>query len=126
MHARRQGGRAHLSKLFARHVRNTISKHRAVAQRGGDPDQMRDIQVWGAGWGVVGGDGCCRVWFVDVMRYGLVWSGLVITKQGRDSQVGTASTTQPPLSRDHGVPSSSISTPPPPPTLKPHPRHTSL
>lgn len=40
-----QGGRAHLSKLFARHVRNTISKHRAVAQRGGDPDQMRDIQV---------------------------------------------------------------------------------
>jgi hypothetical protein len=40
-----QGGRAHLSKLFARHVRNTISKHRAVAQRGGDPDQLRDIQV---------------------------------------------------------------------------------
>ncbi|KIZ06517.1 hypothetical protein MNEG_1431 [Monoraphidium neglectum] len=40
-----QGGRAHLSKLFARHVRNTISKHRAVAQRGGDPDQMRDAYL---------------------------------------------------------------------------------
>ncbi|KAI8465435.1 MAG: Nup93/Nic96-domain-containing protein [Monoraphidium minutum] len=41
-----QGGRAHLSKLFARHVRNTISKHRAVAQRGGDPDKLRDIQAY--------------------------------------------------------------------------------
>ena len=46
-----QGGRAHLSKLFARHVRNTISKHRTVAQRGGDPDQLRDIQVGGAARG---------------------------------------------------------------------------
>jgi hypothetical protein len=45
-----QGGRAHLSKLFARHVRNTISKHRAVAQRGGDPDQMRDVQARAVLW----------------------------------------------------------------------------
>eukprot|EP00879_Flechtneria_rotunda_P017063 GHRR01017870.1.p1 GENE.GHRR01017870.1~~GHRR01017870.1.p1 ORF type:complete len:730 (+),score=267.93 GHRR01017870.1:831-3020(+) len=41
-----QGGRNHLQAGFAVHMRGVISRHRSAAQRGADPDQLRDVQAY--------------------------------------------------------------------------------
>uniref|UniRef100_A0A383W7X6 Nuclear pore protein n=1 Tax=Tetradesmus obliquus TaxID=3088 RepID=A0A383W7X6_TETOB len=41
-----QGGRNHLQSGFAAHMRSVVSRHRSTAQRGADPDPLRDVQAY--------------------------------------------------------------------------------
>jgi hypothetical protein len=41
-----QGGRNHLQSGFAAHMRGVVSRHRSTAQRGADPDPLRDVQAY--------------------------------------------------------------------------------
>lgn len=41
-----QGGRQHLEAGFANHMTGVISRHRSTAQRGADPDPLRDVQAY--------------------------------------------------------------------------------
>jgi hypothetical protein len=43
---RLQGGRNHLQSGFAAHMRGVVSRHRSTAQRGADPDPLRDVQAY--------------------------------------------------------------------------------
>ena len=41
-----QGARQNLERGFASHLRGIISRHRVTAARGGDPDQLKDVQAY--------------------------------------------------------------------------------
>eukprot|EP00878_Enallax_costatus_P026786 GHUV01028785.1.p1 GENE.GHUV01028785.1~~GHUV01028785.1.p1 ORF type:complete len:713 (+),score=229.05 GHUV01028785.1:118-2256(+) len=41
-----QGGRKHLENGFSNHMTGVISRHRSTAQRGADPDPLRDVQAY--------------------------------------------------------------------------------
>lgn len=41
-----QGCRKHLEAGFANHMTSVISRHRSTAQRGADPDPLRDVQAF--------------------------------------------------------------------------------
>jgi hypothetical protein len=45
-----QGARIHLQQGFHRFMLNQISRNRSAAQRGADPDPLRDVQVGARAW----------------------------------------------------------------------------
>lgn len=41
-----QGAREHLQAGFVRYMRAQVNRNRSAAQRGADPDPLRDVQVY--------------------------------------------------------------------------------
>ena len=41
-----QGARKHLERGHAQHTRNTVLRHKVQAERGADPEQLREVQAY--------------------------------------------------------------------------------